>query len=164
VRRTAIWLLVTAACGGEGDSNSTGDMRPGSTSPPAASRSERAGGGLLCDRIDDDEALTPPGAEPLDMPDLAGLSSGRRCVFVVAADMPIQEVREFYRSALADRGYEVADWTDGEGIARGNLARTFIRATKPGLHVHLTIDEFDPEATPLSDHRIHVKFQFDEVG
>jgi hypothetical protein len=85
-------------------------------------------------------------------------------VFVVAADMPIQEVREFYRSALADRGYEVADWTDGEGIARGNLARTFIRATKPGLHVHLTIDEFDPEATPLSDHRIHVKFQFDEVG
>lgn len=146
-------LVCLTACSSEG-------QEAGATT--GAERGVRPDG-LLCDRIDD-EALTPPGAEPLDMPDLAGLSSEQRCVFVVAADMPVQEVRAFYRSALADRGYEVADWTDGEGIVQGNLARTFIRATKPGLQVHLTIDEFDPAATPLSDHRIHVKFQFDEVG
>lgn len=87
----------------------------------------------------------------------------RRCVFVLAADTPIGEVRGFYRSTLADRGYKIADWMNGQGIVEGNLARTFVRAMKPG-QLNLTIDEFDPEATRLSDHKIHVKLQLDDVG
>lgn len=157
-------LVAAAACGDEPrDGSTAGDVRSRGTS--AASSFRDAGeAGVLCDRIDDDEALTPPGAERLEMPDLASLNGERRCVFLLAADMSIEETREFYRTGLSDRGYSIADWTDGEGIVAGNQARTFIRATKSDLHVHFTIDAFDPEASPISDHEIQVKAQFDEVG
>lgn len=119
---------------------------------------------MLCDRIGDDEALTPPDALPVDMPDLASLNGERRCMVVFGVDMPHDDLREFHRSALGDLGYEIADWVESEGIVQGNLARTFVRATKPGLHANLTIDEFDPDETPLSDHRIQARMQFDVVG
>lgn len=160
---TLALLALITACGDESRSGSTSeDMRADGS--PAASSSPSAGDGLLCDRIDDDEALTPPGAEPLDMPDITGLSGERRCMVVFGVDMPHDDLRQFHRSALGDLGYEIADWVEGEGIVSGNLGRTFIRATKPGLHANLTIDEFDPDETPLSDHRIQARMQFDVTG
>jgi hypothetical protein len=160
---TLVLVAAAAACGeGEragssSESMSSEDMRASSPSPADEH-------GLLCDRIDDDEALTPPGAEPLDMPDITGLSGERRCMVVFGVDMPHDELRQFHRSALGDLGYEIGDWVEGEGIVSGNLGRTFVRATKPGLHANLTIDEFDPEETPLSDHRIQARMQFDVTG
>jgi hypothetical protein len=160
---TLALLALITACGDESRSGSTSeDMRADGS--PAASSSPPAGDGLLCDRIDDDEALTPPGAVPLDMPDITGLSGERRCMVVFGVDMPHEDVRQYHRSALEDLGYEIADWVEGEGIVQGNLGRTFVRATKPGLHANLTIDEFDPDETPLSDHRIQARMQFDVTG
>jgi hypothetical protein len=160
----SIIILAAGACGAENGSGSAEEEVPPDVSTETSLRSGTDRSALLCDRIDDDEALTPPGTEPLDLPDLASLNGERRCLFVIAADTSIEEVREFYRSALSDRGYEIADWVDAEGIVKGNLARSFVRATKPDLHVNLTIDEFDSQATPLSEHRIQVKLQFDHVG
>lgn len=169
MKRYALALALIAlvvGCGEKGDTASTLGSLP-SAGPSAASHpagGATSGVGILCDRIDDDEALTPPGARELDMPEITSSSGERRCMVVFGVDASHEEVRQFYRSALADRGYEIADWTEGEGIVEGNLGRTFIRATKPGTSLNVTIDEFDREATRLSDYRIHGKMQFDEVG
>lgn len=157
---------LVAGCGEEGDTASTSESLPevglSATSRPAGGAT--SGTGVLCDRIDDDEALTPPGAPELDIPEITSSSGERRCMIVFGVDSPHEEVRQFYRTELADRGYEIADWTEGEGIVEGNLGRTFIRATKPGTSLNVTIDEFDPESTPLSDYRIQGKMQFDQIG
>ena len=159
-----ILLVLSTACGDERRSRSAAVV-PGEDGSQAGSPSSRESDAeLLCDRIEDDEALIPPAGVTVDMPDLASLNGERRCVLVFGVDMPHEDVRQFARSALADLGYEIADWVEGEGIVQGNLGRTFVRATKPGLHANLTIDEFDPEETALSEHRIQVKMQFDAVS
>lgn len=144
------------------ETRATAEERAAEGAPAAPSAaSDRDDGGLLCDRIDDDEALTPAGAEPLDIPGLREANNERRCIFAFGVDMEIAEVRDFYRSALRDLEYEIVRYDEAEGIARGNLSRTFLRATKPGLQVNLQADEFDPEESGLSEHRVNVKLQFD---
>lgn len=73
--------------------------------------------------------------------------------------MPIEEAHGFYRSTLSDVGYEIARFDEGDGIARGNLSRTSIRAMKPGLQVSLQLDEFDLAQTPIADFRVQGKVQ-----
>lgn len=160
----SIIILAAGACGAENGSGSAEEEVPPDVSTETSLRSGTDRSALLCDRIDDDEALTPRGARELDMPEITSSNGERRCMVVFGVDAPHEEVREFYRSILSDRGYEIADWVEGEGITRGNLGRTFIRATKPGTSLNVTIDEFDREATRLSDYRIQGKMQFDEVG
>lgn len=44
-------------------------------------------------------------------------------------------------------------------IARGNLSRTMIRATRPGLQVNITVDELDPAQTSMAEYEAHVRLQ-----
>lgn len=164
-----IVLALATACGGDVE---TGAMDDGTapldetvaeTAPATSSPvTDGAGEGLLCDRIEDDEALTPNGAERLEVPGLAEANSERRCIFAFGVDMAIDDVRRFYRSTLPGRGYEMVRDEEMEGIVTGNLSRTFIRATKTDLQTNVQIDEFDPEAG-LSEHRVNVKLQFDAM-
>lgn len=168
--------VATAVCGGEAeaDGRSELDAGPDDPSPAAAAPAEEVGPTSssvaearpdepLCDVIDDDEALTPAGAEPIDIPGVGEANNERRCLLDFGVDMPIEEVRGFYRSTLADRGFEMDHFIERDGIARGNLSRTMIRATQPGLQVNVTVDEFDPSQTPIAEYRVQGKVQIDAM-
>lgn len=166
--------VAMAACGAEADGRSELDAGPDDPSPAAAAPAEEAGptsspvaeerpDAPLCDVIDDDEALTPAGAEPIEIPGVGEANNERRCILAFGVDMPIEEVRDFYRSTLADRGFEMDHFTERDGIARGNLSRTMIRATQPGLQVNVTVDEFDPSQTPIAEYRVQGKVQIDAM-
>lgn len=156
--------VATAACGGEADGRSEPDAGPDEPSPTvSASPTEARSDEPLCAVIEDDEALTPAGAEPIEIPGVGEANNERRCLLDFGVDMPIEEVRSFYRSTLADRGFEMDHFIERDGIARGNLSRTMIRATQPGLQVNVTVDEFDPSQTPLAEYRVQGKVQIDAM-
>lgn len=173
---TALILSVAAAaCGGEADARSDRDAAPedgpaAASAAPAERSDPRLPSGevrsdeLLCDVIEDDEALTPAGAEPIEIPGVREANYERRCMLAFGVDMAIEEVRAFYRSTLADRGFEIDHFIEGDGIARGNLSRTIIRATRPGLQVNMTVDEFDPAETPIAEYGVQAKLQIDAMG
>lgn len=156
-------LVVATACGGEGDSRSeaspNGSMRDATAEAPSAGAPDTP----LCDRIDDDAALTPSGADPLQHPGVEAANSESRCMVLFGVDMPIGALRSFYRSTLGDLGYEITSYRDGDGIVTGNLSRTFLRATRPGRQVNVQIDEFDPAETTLARHTANVKLQIDAM-
>lgn len=160
-------LAVAAACGGDGAERATADEAdPGSarSAAPAPGRPQSLQEGLLCNRIDDDGALTPTGAEPLQHPGVDAANSESRCMVLVGVNMPIGELRSFFRSALVDLGYEVTDEREGEGIVQGNLSRTFVRASKEARAARVQIDEYDPSHTTLSRHTAVAKIQIDAMG
>lgn len=167
--------VATAACGGEADGRSEPDAGPDDPSPTVSTAPTEGAGTSssvaearsdepLCDVIEDDEALTPAGSEAIEVLGVGEANNERRCMLTFGVDMPIEEVRSFYRSTLADRGFEIDHFIEGDGIARGNLSRTMIRATRPGLQVSLTVDEFDPAETPIAQYSIQAKLQFDASG
>lgn len=158
--------VATAVCGGEAEADGRSELDAGPDDPsptvsaaPAEARSDEP----LCDVIEDDEALTPAGAEPIDIPGVGEANNERRCLLDFGVDMPIEQVRDFYRSTLADRGFEMDHFIERDGIARGNLSRTMIRATRPGLQVNVTVDEFDPSQTPIAEYRVQGKVQIDAM-
>lgn len=157
-------LVVATACGGEGDARSEaspdGSVRGSAAEAPSAGAPDTP----LCERIEDDEALTPSIAEPLAIPGIREANSTRRCLTAFGVDMAIGELRGFYRSTLEELGYEVTSYREDDGIAQGNLSRTLLRAMKPGLQVNLQIDEFDPSATTLARHTANVKLQIDAAA
>lgn len=162
--RTSLMLILmvaAAACGGDTDLRSgeavASDDPSSAATTPSAERTDE----LLCDVIDEDEALTPAGAEPIDMVGVEEANSERRCMLAFGVDMTTEEIRSFYRSTLADRGFEIDQFIEGDGIARGNVSRTLIRATKPGLRVSMTVDGFNPDETSMAEYEIQAKLQFD---
>lgn len=166
VRAVMILSLSVAAavCGGEANGHSELDAGPDDLSPtvsgaPTEARSDEP----LCAVIEDDEALTPAGAEPIEIPGVGEANNERRCILAFGVEMPIEEVRDFYRSTLADRGFEMDHFIVRDGIARGNLSRTMIRATQPGLQVNVTVDEFDPSQTPIAEYPVQGKVQIDAM-
>lgn len=172
---TALILSVAvSACGGDTDARSDVDAAedgPAAASTVSADPSDRPSAPeearsdeLLCDVIQDDEALTPAAAEPIEIPGVREANNERRCMRAFGVDMAIEEVRAFYRSTLADRGFEIDHFIEGDGIARGNLSRTLIRATRPGLQVNMTVDEFDPAETPIAEYGVQAKLQINSMG
>lgn len=166
-------LAVAAACGGDTDARATAERTDArataertaaedaaAASSPAADREDEE---PLCDRTDDDEALTPAVAEPLEIPGVREANTQRRCMLSFGVDMAIADVRRFYRTTLPERGYEIVRDAEEEGIVTGNLSRTSLRATKPGRQASVQIDEFDPEPSALSEHRVNVRLQLDAV-
>ncbi|MDX1577031.1 MAG: hypothetical protein R3266_01040 [Gemmatimonadota bacterium] len=129
----------------------------------AAAEASRAGtpDTALCERIEDDEALTPADAAPLAIPGIQEANSTHRCLTAFGVNMEIGELRGFYRTTLDELGYEITNYQEGDGIARGNLSRTLLRATRPDMQVNLQIDEFDPTETTLARHTANVKLQVD---
>jgi hypothetical protein len=172
---TALILIAAAsACSDEADARSDMDgasedpraaasAAPAERSEPSSSSGEARSDELLCDVIEDDEALMPPGGQTIDVPGVGTANSERRCIFALGVDTPIEEARGFYRSRLADLGYQIDRFDEGDGIARGNLSRTSIRAMKPGLQVSLQLDEFDPSQTPIADYRVQGRVQIDAM-
>lgn len=159
-----IAVAVAVACGSEAEKQATVDEESSEAARAAsASGDARDDEALLCDRIADDEALTPDGAETLAIPGVQEANYEGRCMLAFGVDAPIDEVRRFYRETLPERGFEVVRDDEMEGMMSGNLSRTFMRATKPGLQANLTIDEFEPESS-LSEHRVTVKLQLDATG
>lgn len=159
-------LIFGVACGGEGNApGATRDSAGGETADTRdAADADEGEEGSLCGRISDDEALTPEGAELLESPGLQEANNQGRCIFAFGLDMAIEEVRGFYRETLGDLGYEIVHYDESDGIARGNLSRTFLRASKPGMQLNLQADEFDPEESGISEHTVNVKLQFDRMG
>lgn len=166
MRRPTMLLVlgVAAACGGDTDAHAPAERTAAEDAAAVSSpASHREDGEPLCDRTDDDEALTPDGAEPLEIPGVREANTERRCMRAFGVNMAIADVRRFYRTTLPERGYEIVRDAEEEGIVSGNLSRTSLRATKPGLQVSLQVDEFDPEASALSEHRVNVRLQLDAV-
>lgn len=153
--------IALAACGGDTPPRSSDHSESAPQRGDPAATAGRGSTTLLCSRIEDDEALTPGGAEALENPGIQAANSERRCMRGFGVDMPIGELRGFYRSTLADLGYELTTYREGDGIMQGNLSRTFLRASKPGRQVNLQIDEFDPDETTLARHTANVKLQID---
>lgn len=165
IRRLATFAALAASIGCSGENRPEPDARAedGRSRQVADASSSRASDAPLCDRIDDDAALTPSGAEPLQHPGVEAANSESRCMVLFGVDMPIGALRSFYRTTLGDLGYEITSYRDGDGIVTGNLSRTFLRATKPGRQVNLQIDEFDPAETTLARHAANVKLQIDAM-
>lgn len=175
-RSLTMLLLIAAvsACGGDTDARPSPEApsddrspaasaAPAERSEPLSSSGEVRSDELLCDVIEDDEALMPAGGQTIDVPGVGTANSERRCIFALGVDMAIQEARSFYRSTLSDLGYEIDRFDERDGIARGNLSRTSIRAMKPGLQVSLQLDEFDPSQTPIADYRVQGRVQIDAM-
>lgn len=172
---TMILLIAAAsACGGDTDARPSTEAPSDDRSPaasatqaersePLSSSGEARSDELLCDVIEDDEALMPAGGRTIDVPGVGTANSERRCIFALGVDTPIEELRGFYRSTLSDLGYEITRFDESDGIARGNLSRTSIRATKPGLQVSLQLDQFDPSQTPIADYRVQGRVQIDAM-
>lgn len=157
-------LVVATACSGDREARSNENTRAEAHPEAASAPSVEPGSDeLLCDVMEEDEALTPDGSEPLEIPGVGEANSERRCMLAFGVDMPIEDVRSFYRASLERRGFEIDEFVEGEGIARGNLSRTLVRASKPGLQVSMTLDEFDPDETPIAQYEIQGKLQFDVV-
>lgn len=159
-----IAVAVAVACGGEAKNQANVDERSAEAGRAASSSGALSDDeGPLCDRIEDDEALTPDGAETLAIPGVQEANYGGRCMLAFGVDMPLDDIRRFYRETLPARGFEIVRDDEMAGMMSGNLSRTFMRATKPGLQANLTIDEFEPESS-LSEHRLTVKLQLDAMG
>lgn len=159
---TLLVLFALAACGGSAEAGKSQE-KPGAVErdgPAATAGGDREA--LLCDAIDDDDALTPDGAVTLDIPGISEANYEQRCLLVFGVDTPI-DIRRFYRTRLSERGYEIVRDDETDGMMSGNLSRTFLRASKPGLYANLTIDEFDPAST-ASEHRVTVRLQLDAMG
>lgn len=136
---------------------------PAERSEPPSSSGETRSDELLCDVIADDEALIPARGQTIDVPGVGSANSERRCIFAFGVDLAIAEARGFYRSTLSDLGSELIRFDEGDGIARGNLSRTSLRAMKPGLQISLQLDEFDPAQTPIADFRVQGRVQIDAM-
>ncbi len=132
---------LVAACGDSGNNQDASSDAPASTEvEPAASSSEPA---LLCDSAAAEiQALTPDGAEPLGTPGLDGAQTSRMCIVHYGIDAPVQQIRDFYATSLADQGYDLSRNEIHGGAMQGNESRTFITGTNSDRRIGLTIDEF----------------------
>ena len=161
----ALFLAVAfLACGGSEEggtpeiSAESEQGGPAAASPPEEAESS----GLLCDRIEEDDILTPPGAETLPIPGIQEANDERRCLLAVGVSLPMEEVRAFTRSGLADLGFALTHDEDTPGAGAGNVSRTFLVGASSTLGVSVVIDEFEPGA-PISDYPVALKLQFDEI-
>jgi len=132
---------LVGACGDSGSSQDATSDSPANTEvESAASSSESV---LLCESaVEEIRALTPDGAEPLGTPGLDGAQTSRMCIVHHGIDAPIQQIRTFYESSLADQGYELTRNEITGGAMPGNESRTFILGANSNRRIFLTIDEF----------------------
>lgn len=148
-RITPILYLVTVAtitgclvvaCGDNGNGREGESDSPVSTAIEPVTTAEPA---LLCDSAAAEiQALTPDGAEPLGTLGLDGAQTSRMCIVHYGIDAPVQRVRDFYATSLADQGYDLSLNEIHGGAMQGNESRTFVIGTNSNRRIGLTIDEF----------------------
>ncbi len=156
---TVIGCLVVA-CGDSGKGQDGAPNVPVSAEIEPAASAEPA---LLCESAAAEiQALTPAGAEPLNTPGLAETWTSRMCIVHYGIDAPVQQIRDFYATSLADQGYDLSRNEIHGGAMQGNESRTFITGTNSNRRTGLTIDEFS-EKTPARPYLVTIQMQMESI-
>lgn len=133
-------VCLVVACGDSGNGQEGASNAPVSAEIEPVASSESA---LLCDSAAAEiQALTPDGAEPLGTPGLDGAQTSRMCIVHYGIDAPVQRIRDFYATSLADQGYDLSRNEITDGAMPTNESRTFILGTNSDRRTGMTIDEF----------------------